>query len=121
MFVDGPATLTELDPQSVRRLEMLGPFGTGHPRPRFLTSNVRTVGYPTTDARGQDLKLRVVADGQMLPARLLRGAARFEELRSSRGPWTLLHSPRLSSRGEEGPVILEVHEMMPAEADNQGK
>ena len=72
---------------------------------------MRTVGYPTTDARGFDLKFRVTAAGQVLPARLIRGADRFEELRNSRGPWTLLHSPRLSSRGEEGPVVLEIYEM----------
>ena len=111
MFYDGPARFAELDPQTVRRLDMLAPFGAGHPRPRFLTTGVMTVGNPTTDARGLDVKIRVSADGQVLPARIVRGARRFEELRNNRGPWTLLHSPRLSSRGEEGPVLLEVHEM----------
>ncbi|MCR9247901.1 MAG: single-stranded-DNA-specific exonuclease RecJ [bacterium] len=114
VFFDGPARFEELDPHTVRRLDTLGPFGTGHPRPRFITQNVKTVGYPTTDARGLDLRIRVVAEGQVLPARLVRGANRFEELRTCRGPWTLLHSPRLSTRGEEGPVLLEVFEMTPA-------
>ena len=115
-YYDGPARFAELDPQTVRRLDMLGPFGSGHPRPRFLTSGVQTVGNPTTDVRGQDLRIRVAADGQVMPARIVRGASRFEELRNRRGPWTLLHSPRLSSRAEEGPVVLEVHEIT---ADNE--
>lgn len=111
VYYDGPANFDEFDPHTIRRLDALGPFGTGHPRPRFVTSDVRTVGLPMTDARGLDLRLRVVADGHVLPARLVRGASRFEELRGQPGPWTLLHSPRLSSRGEEGPVVLDVHEM----------
>ncbi|MCA8948476.1 MAG: single-stranded-DNA-specific exonuclease RecJ [Planctomycetes bacterium] len=118
LFFDGPARFEELDPHTVRRLDMLGPFGTGHPRPRFLTNNVQTVGHPTTDARGLDLRLRVVADGQILPARLVRGAARFEELRGNKGPWDLLYSPRLATRGEEGPVLLEIHEMSAADGAN---
>jgi single-stranded-DNA-specific exonuclease len=116
VFCDGAARLGELDPHTVRRLELLAPFGTGHPRPRFTTGGVLLVGYPTTDPRGLDLRIRVTADGQLLPARVLRGARRFEELRGNKGPWTLLYSPRLSPRGEDGPVLLEIHSMQ-AEAD----
>jgi len=109
--VDGTAAFAELDPHSVRRLDMLGPFGQGHRRPRFCTSGVRTVGNPLTDDRGTDLKLRVLGDGQILPARLVRGVARFEEMRNRPGPWTIVYSPRVNPRGEEGPVQLDVHEM----------
>ncbi|MBX3462982.1 MAG: single-stranded-DNA-specific exonuclease RecJ [Planctomycetes bacterium] len=110
--IDGAATFGELDPHTVRRLDMLGPFGSGHRRPRFATRGVRTVGHPLTDVRGQDLRLRVAGDGQILPARLVRGGARFEEVRRRNGPWTLVYSPRLNPRGEDGPVQLEVHELL---------
>ncbi|HEX6810956.1 MAG TPA: single-stranded-DNA-specific exonuclease RecJ [Planctomycetota bacterium] len=110
--VDGTAAFSELDPHIVRRLDMLGPFGQGHRRPRFCTSGVRTVGNPLTDVRGTDLKLRFVGDGQILPARLVRGVARFEEMRGRQGPWKIVYSPRLSPRGEDGPVQLDVHEMV---------
>jgi single-stranded-DNA-specific exonuclease len=109
--IDGTAQFSELDPHSVRKLEMLGPFGMGHRRPRFGTANVAMVGQPQTDVRGQDLKLRVVRDGQMLPARAVRASHRFEEVRERKGPWTLVYTPRLNPRGEEGPVYLEVHEL----------
>ena len=102
----------ELDPHSVRRLDMLGPFGQGHRRPRFCTSGVRTVGHPLTDERGSDLRLRMLGDGQILPARLVRGVARFEELRNRPGPWTIVYSPKVNPRGEDGPVQLDVHEMI---------
>ncbi|MBL9079979.1 MAG: single-stranded-DNA-specific exonuclease RecJ [Planctomycetes bacterium] len=114
--IDGAASFDELDPHTVRRLDMLGPFGMGHRRPRFATQGVRTVGHPLTDERGQDLRLRVTGSGQILPARLVRGGPRFEELRRKNGPWTLVYSPRLNPRGEDGPVQLEVHELLDDDA-----
>ena len=109
--VDGLARFHELDPHTVRKLDMLGPFGSGHRRPRFATAEVQTVGQPLTDVRGLDLKLRFTCSGQLLPARVVRAAHRFEELRLRHGPWTIVYSPRLNPRGEEGPVYLEVHEL----------
>ena len=112
-MVDAEASFTELEPAVVRRLDLLGPFGSGAPRPRFCTRSVRTVGQPQADARGQDLRLRLLAEGVMLPGRLLRGMRRFEELRNGRGPWTAVYSARLSPYGEDGPVQLEVHDLRP--------
>ena len=108
---DGIATFPELDPHTVRKLDMLGPFGMGSPRPRFLTRAVMAVGQPFIDGRGQDLRIRFVADGCILAARLVRGLSRFEELRAHKGPWTLVYSPRIARSGEDGPVQLDVHEM----------
>ncbi|MBK8097114.1 MAG: single-stranded-DNA-specific exonuclease RecJ [Planctomycetes bacterium] len=109
--IDGRARFGELDPQTIRKLDLLGPFGMGHRRPRFCTQEVTLVGQPATDTRGQDLRLRVVRDGQILPAKVLRASHRFEEVRERKGPWTLVYTPRLNPRGEEGPVWLEVHEL----------
>jgi single-stranded-DNA-specific exonuclease len=117
--IDGEATFDELDPHTVRRLEVLGPFGSGHRRPRFCSRGVRTIGNPLTDVRGQDLRLRIAGSGQVLPARVVRGGPRFEEVRGCPGPWTIVYSPRLSRHGEDGPVLLEVHELQrtaPADA-----
>lgn len=111
--LDGQACFGEFDPDSVRRLDLLGPFGSGHRRPRFLARQVQLVGNPLTDMRGQDLKLRCVQNGHLLPARAVRAAARFEEVRRHQGPWQLVLTPRLNPRGEEGPVFLEVHELLP--------
>ncbi|GAB4137048.1 MAG: single-stranded-DNA-specific exonuclease RecJ [Planctomycetota bacterium] len=111
--IDGCATLAELDPDSVRRMEMLGPFGMGHRRPRFLTTSLRTVGHPSTDMRGQALRIRVAQNGHVLPARMPRAARRFEEIRNAKGNWTAVHTPRTNARGEEGPIHLEIHELIP--------
>jgi single-stranded-DNA-specific exonuclease len=110
--VDGIANFGELDPHTIRRLDMLGPFGSGYPRPRFHATGVRAVGQPFTDLRGQDVRVRLVRDGQVLPARVLRGNARFEELRLHRGTWTIVFSPRLCHRGEDGPVQLDIHQLI---------
>jgi single-stranded-DNA-specific exonuclease len=118
--VDGGASFPELDPHTVRRLDMLGPFGSGHPRPRFLSHGVRAVGAPFVDTRGQDVRIRVVQQGQILPARVVRGSARFEELRAHRGTWTIAYSPRLSHRSEDGPVQLDVHELVADEVPDLG-
>jgi hypothetical protein len=99
----------------VRRLDLLGPFGSGAPRPRFVTAGVRAVGTPFVDLKGQDVRLRLVAGGQVLPARLVRGSARFEELCRDKGPWTIVHSPRIGARAEDGPVQLDVHELHAAD------
>ncbi len=113
--LDGRVCFTELDPHTVRRLDLLGPFGSGAPRPRFVTAGVRAVGTPFVDLRGQDVRLRLVAGGQVLPARLVRGSARFEELCRDKGPWTIVHSPRIGARAEDGPVQLDVHELHAAD------
>jgi single-stranded-DNA-specific exonuclease len=108
---DAHASLRELEPRDVRKLDLLGPFGAGNHRPRFLTRPVRLVGQPTVDARGQDLRLRVAQDGVVLPARLVGQASRFEELRALREAVGLVHTPRVAARGENGPVELHVHEL----------
>ena len=110
--IDGRAGFAELDPHSVRRLDLLGPFGMGHRRPRFCTDAVTIVGQPLSDLRGQDLKVRLSHAGTLLPARVVRAGGRFEEVRNRPGPWTVVYSPRINPRGEEGPVYLEVHELL---------
>jgi single-stranded-DNA-specific exonuclease len=109
--VDGLTTFAELDPHTVRRFDLLGPFGSGAPRPRFTTHGVRAVGNPYVDLRGQDVRIRLVEGGVVLPARIVRGSSRFEQLCRDKGPWTVVHSPRIGARSEEGPVQLDVHEL----------
>jgi single-stranded-DNA-specific exonuclease len=105
---DGEVRFDELDPQTIRRLDMLGPFGNGNARPRFRSRGVRLVGTPYVDQRGQDVRVRLAADGQLLPARIVRGSAQFESLRTQREHCTIVFTPRLTSRSEEGPVRLDV-------------
>ncbi len=109
--IDGSALFGELDPHTVRRLDLLGPFGAGSPRPRFATLGVKAVGNPFLDTRGHDVRIRLIADGQILPARIVRGSARFEELRANKGLWNVVYSPRISHRSEDGPVQLDVHDL----------
>ena len=112
--LDGSAGLEEMDPHTVRKLDMLGPFGPGNHRPTFVSKEVRVVGNPTVSNRGMDLRFRVVSSGSrgtVLPARIPKGADHFEKIRSCREPTTILYSPHLTTRGEEGPVELLVHGM----------
>jgi len=109
--VDGQADFAEFDPREVRKLDMLGPFGAGNRRPVFVTHDVRVVGNPTLDSRGQDLRFRVAKDGVLLPVRLHRGAQQFEEIRGSKDLFSLCYSPRLSSWAEDGPVYLHTWHM----------
>lgn len=111
--VDGGARFAELDPNMIRRLAALGPFGRENSPPRFCTRAVRFVGQPTTDPRGIHLRVRAVDGGTILPVRILHGGKRFEEIRSHQGGWTLVYSPRLASRAEDGPVVLEVSDLQP--------
>ena len=39
-------------------------------------------------------------------------SSRFEELRNHRGPWSIVHTPRINPRGEEGPISLDVHQLV---------
>ncbi|MCA8958668.1 MAG: hypothetical protein KDC87_21505, partial [Planctomycetes bacterium] len=111
--LDGPAELSELDARDIRKLDMLGPFGPGNPRPVFVTENVRIVGHPTVDPRGRDLRLRVAKDGVLLPARLHEGAESFEDVRNQNEPVTLCYTPRLAQWAEDGPVVLHVWHLEP--------
>jgi single-stranded-DNA-specific exonuclease len=111
--LDGEAELREMDSHDVRDLERLGPFGSGNPRPVFLTRDVKIVGNPTVDYRGRDLSFRVVKDGVLLPAKLHLGARHFEELRNQKDSMTMSYSPRLNRRAVNGPVHLQVWQMSP--------
>ena len=74
----------ELEPQTIRRLDTLGPFGQGHQRPRFVTHDVKFVGNPYVEMRGQHVRIRVAKGKEILPARLVRGVAHFEMLRKNK-------------------------------------
>lgn len=102
------ASLRELEPQGVRKLELLGPFGPGNDRPRFAAFDARMVGHPSVDARGQDLRFRLGQHGVVLPARFARAADRFEEFRGLRGPLHVVYTPRASNWAEDGPVEIQV-------------
>lgn len=114
--VDGMAEFSELEPQTIRRMESLGPFGNGHPRPRFVTHGVKIIGNPFVDTRGQHLRIRVAKGPDIMPARVVRGAAHFETLRQNKGPWSIAYTPRISSRSEDGPVQIDIHDMAPGAA-----
>ena len=109
--VDGLASFAELEPQTIRRLEALGPFGQGHPRPRFVTHGVKIVGNPFVETRGQHVRIRVAKGSDLLPARVVRGLPHFEALRQNKGPWSIAYTPRISSRGEDGPVQIDIHDL----------
>ena len=111
--LDGLATFDELDPQTLRRLESLGPFGNGHPKPRFLTRDVKVVGNPFVEPRGQHLRIRVAKGSDLMPCRIIRGAAHFEDLRRNKGPWSIVYTPRISTRSEDGPVQLDIYDLAP--------
>jgi single-stranded-DNA-specific exonuclease len=116
--VDGIAELSELDSRDIRNLEGLGPFGPGNQRPVFLTHGVTVVGNPIVDARGRDLRFRVVKDGVVLPVRLHNGARHFEEIRNQKKPIVLCYSPRLAPWADEGPVYLHTWHLSCADADD---
>jgi single-stranded-DNA-specific exonuclease len=109
--VDGLAEFPELEPQTIRRMEALGPFGNGHPRPRFVTHGVKIIGNPFVDTRGQHLRVRVAKGRDIMPARVVRGAEHFETLRQNKGPWSIAYTPRISSRSEDGPVQIDIHDL----------
>ncbi len=105
--VDGNASLRELDPQNIRRLDMLGPFGPKNRQPVFVTKDLKIVGNPTTDSHGRDLRFRVAKEGVVMPVKLHRGAQLFETVRNIEGMVTLYYSPRLAQWAEDGPVYLQ--------------
>lgn len=110
---DGRVDFAELDARMLRQLDQLGPFGVGNPRPSFVTDGVRLLGRPAVDARGNDLRLRMTQSGQILPARLVNGASRFEELRDRREAFRVVHTPRASRWVDEGPLELVVSLLEP--------
>jgi single-stranded-DNA-specific exonuclease len=110
--VDGTVTFAELDPHTVRRFDLLGPFGSGHPRPRFRTRRCASPATRSSTCAAATCGCASCTRAAMLPARLVRGTQRFEELRSHRGTWTVDHTPRLARTGEDGVVQLDLQDLM---------
>ena len=63
------------------------------------------------ESRGQHVRIRVAKGPDVLPARVVRGAPLFETLRQNKGPWSIAYTPRISSRGEDGPVQIDIHDL----------
>ncbi len=57
LAVDTLAELSELSPAALDQLEVLGPFGVAHPRPRLLIAGVTLVEVATVGKTGQHLRL----------------------------------------------------------------
>ena len=113
--IDGAAEFDELEPRLLRRLDLLGPFGAGNPRPTFVCSGVKLVGYPQVDSWGRDLRIRVAKAGVVMQAKLRHGAAHFETLRNLDQLIEIIYSPRLSRHGEDGPMELHIWQLRYAE------
>ncbi|MHC5062522.1 MAG: single-stranded-DNA-specific exonuclease RecJ [Planctomycetota bacterium] len=106
--IDGSAEFAELEPQLLRKLDQLGPFGSGNPRPTFASRGVKLVGSPHLDSRGRDLRIRVAQSGIVIPARLRSGARHFEVVRELKSEVEIVYTPRINRRGEDGPVELYI-------------
>ena len=60
LCIDAEATLGEFREETVRELDMLGPFGQGNPKPIFATKGVRLAAQPRkVGAKGDHLQLAV--------------------------------------------------------------
>ncbi len=115
--IDGHAGFSEFEPHLLRKLDQLGPFGAGNPRPTFASRGVKLVGLPHVDSRGRDLRIRVAQDGIVIPARLRNGAAHFETVRELNSEVEIIYTPRVSRRGEDGPIEIYILQLrQPREA-----
>lgn len=62
LLIDGELELYNINDNLIKWLEKFAPFGTGNPRPTWITRNVIIDGYPYTVGKNH-LKMKVVKDG----------------------------------------------------------
>jgi single-stranded-DNA-specific exonuclease len=66
LHIDAVAKLGEFRKETVRELQMLGPFGQGNPRPVFATKGIRLASPPRkVGTRGEHLQLVVTRFGRL--------------------------------------------------------
>jgi single-stranded-DNA-specific exonuclease len=69
LFVDGVASLSEIDERLLQALKWFEPFGQDNPTPVFSSRGLEVVGYPRTVGKGRDhLKFRVREHDTVLSA-----------------------------------------------------
>lgn len=106
---DGEVLLEELDPEAVRQLAELAPFGVGNPEPTFLVTGVRA--QQASVVGGDHLRFTARQDGYSLPCIAFGMAGRLAELS---GAVDLLGSPTLNEWKGRIDVQFRVRDLRPA-------
>lgn len=101
--VDAEVRLADVTFQSVRELELLGPFGAGNNRPVFAASAVELVGAPRRMGDGErHLSLLVRQEGATLRGIAFGKGDWADELAQQAGPISICFQPTINYfRGEE--------------------
>jgi single-stranded-DNA-specific exonuclease len=76
---DLEATLADFDPETVKELSRLEPFGQGNPGPIFLLKNARVRGSGTMGQNGAHLRLTLEQGGCLLEAAAFKMGGRLAE------------------------------------------
>lgn len=99
--IDAEVPLESMTPETMRQLDRLEPWGSGHAPPTFLSRDLRLAQPPrVVGSEGQHLMLRVRRGPHVLKAMAFRMASRAGELALG-APLDLVHRPKWNTfRGE---------------------
>jgi single-stranded-DNA-specific exonuclease len=104
--IDGPLHLKAINPELVRGLEAVGPFGLGNPRPVFHATPVEIVDGPRA-LKERHLKMTFSQEGRRFRAIAWRAAERAEFLEQNRAGVNLAFS--LERNEFQGETYLELN------------
>lgn len=109
LHVDGEAALASLTYEAVSQIDQLGPFGQGHPRPVFCTSDAMLAEPPKRiGGGGHHLSLRLTQHGHKMRAVAFGGGDWAEELAEVEGPLSLAFQPIINTFQGRRTVELQV-------------
>ncbi len=109
LTIDGEAALASLTYEAVSQIDQLGPFGHGHPRPLFCTSDAELVEPPKRiGGGGHHLSLRLAQHGHKMRAVAFGGGDWADELAEVDGPLSLAFQPIINTFQGRNTVELQV-------------
>lgn len=109
LHIDGEAPLASLTFEAVNQIDQLGPFGQGHPRPVFCTSDAALAEPPKRiGGGGHHLSLRLTQRGHKMRAVAFGGGEWADELAEVDGPLSLAFQPIINNFQGRSTVELQI-------------
>ncbi|MGL6075840.1 MAG: single-stranded-DNA-specific exonuclease RecJ [Fimbriiglobus sp.] len=121
IVIDAEVPLFSLTLGLLRELDLLEPYGTENPRPKFLATNLKVEGTPRRLGDDQKhLSFRVKQNSTLIRAIAFGMGDRYDELLSKGGECSVVFCPKLNEWQGQRSVEMEVIDFQPTANPQMG-
>ncbi len=120
LAIDAQLGLGDITDALLRELELLAPFGSGNPRPRFLVRDVKVVGKPQLLGRsGKHFSFNAAQNGRAYRAVVFNNVAWMYDIDRGQRRWDIVFSLNLNDFYTPPRLEFHVEDMRPCSGDGE--